>query len=428
MRWRVAGRDAIWLQDSASNLMVINAVFIADRIGVDELRDVFQRRLLDAGEGRTYARFRHRVVWAQGQPWWEEDPEFDLARQIIPASESIPTTEALRRFVAQEAGRPLPEDRPRWQLQVAPDFEGEGTAIVGRLHHSIGDGVSLVAAIFALMEEEIPTTTAERRALRPAGGAPRKTWATALAIPFAAPGVLIRRMLWAADRHALHGPPLTGEKQVAWTEPIDIGLIKDAKNRLGATVNDVLMACVSGALSRFLQRKGNELVRQLHVSMPVNIRSPNAPVTLENRFAAVPLQLPAGIPGLAERVSAVKAQMDALKRSVEPIVVYGIQGALLRILPQGMSRGLIDFLANKCTAVVTNLPGPQGAVSLAGHRVRSMMFWVPQRARIGLGISILSFAGKVQVGIIADRSLVPDVGEMVRDFQAEFEALRTIQG
>jgi len=160
----------------------------------------------------------------------------------------------------------------------------------------------------------------------------------------------------------------------------------------------------------------------------VNIRSPNAPVTLENRFAAVPLQLPAGIPGLAERVSAVKAQMDALKRSVEPIVVYGIQGALLRILPQGMSRGLIDFLANKCTAVVTNLPGPQGAVSLAGHRVRSMMFWVPQRARIGLGISILSFAGKVQVGIIADRSLVPDVGEMVRDFQAEFEALRTIQG
>ena len=426
MRLRVAGRDAIWLQDNASNLMVINAVFITDRVGVDEVRDAFQRRLLDAGGGRTYARFRQRVVWERGQPWWEEDPEFALARQIIPAPEPIHTTEALRQFVAREAARPLPEDRPRWQFLIAPDFEGDGTAIVGRLHHSIGDGVSLVAALFALMEEEIPTTTAERRALRPAGGVPRKSWTTALAIPFAAPGVLIRRLLWPADRHALHGPPLAGEKQVAWTEPMDIDVIKYAKNRLGATVNDVLMACVSGALSRFLQRRGGELVREFHVSMPVNIRPPNAPLELENRFAAVPLQLPAGIAGLAERVSAVKARMDALKRSVEPIVVYGIQGALLQLLPQRMSRGLIDFLANKCTAVVTNVPGPQGIVRLAGSLVRSMVFWVPQRARIGLGISVLSFAGKVQVGIIADRRVVSDVDELVADFEAEFEALRSL--
>jgi diacylglycerol O-acyltransferase len=142
----------------------------------------------------------------------------------------------------------------------------------------------------------------------------------------------------------------------------------------------------------------------------------------------VPLRLPAGLGGLPERVRAVKERMDALKRSVEPIVVYGIQGALLRLLPQGMSRGLIDFLANKCTAVVTNVPGPQGTLRLAGRRVRSMVFWVPQRARIGLGISILSFAGKFQVGIIADRSLVKDVAELVGDFEAEFEALRGLPG
>lgn len=424
MRRRVAARDAIWLQDNASNLMVINAVFITDRLSVDQVRDAFRRRLLEAGEGRTYARFRHRVAWVDGQPWWEDDPDFDLARQIIPAPEPIPNTEALRQFVAREAARPLPDDRPRWQLQVASDFEDQGTAIVGRLHHSIGDGVSLVAAIFALMEEEIPTTTAERRALRPAAGVPKRNWATALAIPLAAPGVLLRRMLWPADRHALHGPALAGEKQVAWTEPLDMDIVRNAKSRLGATVNDVLMACVSGALSRFLGRHGGELVRELHVSMPVNIRPPSAPLELENRFAAVPLQLPAGIEGLADRVGAVKARMDALKRSVEPIVVYGIQGALLRLLPQGMSRGLIDFLANKCTAVVTNVPGPQGIVRLAGRRVRSMVFWVPQRARIGLGISVLSFSGKVQVGIIADRRLVPKVDELVRDFEAEFDVLR----
>jgi len=428
MRQRVAGRDAIWLQDSASNLMVINAVFVTERLEVQELRDVFQRRLLDAGGGRPYAKFRHRLVWDRGTPWWEEDPAFDLARQIIPAPVPLPTADALRQFVAQEASRPLPEDRPRWQIQVASDYEGDGTALVARLHHSIADGVALVAAIFALMEEEIPTTTAERRALRPQAGVPRKSLLTRLAIPLAAPHVLLRRMLWPADRHGLHGPPLGGEKQVGWTSPMDIEVVKAAKNRLGATVNDVLMACVSGALSRFLARQGEDAVREFHVSMPVNIRPPNAPLTLENRFAAVPLRLPAGIAELRERVAAVKARMDALKRSVEPIVVYGIQGALLRVLPQGMSRGLIDFLANKCTAVVTNVPGPQGTLRLAGHRVKSIVFWVPQRARIGLGISILSFAGQFQVGVIADRRLVRDVGELIGDFEAEFEALRALPG
>jgi len=76
--------------------------------------------------------------------------------------------------------------------------------------------------------------------------------------------------------------------------------------------------------------------------------------------------------------------------------------------------------------VVTNVPGPQGIVRLAGSLVRSMVFWVPQRARIGLGISVLSFAGKVQVGIIADRRVVSDVDELVADFEAEFEALRSL--
>jgi hypothetical protein len=91
-----------------------------------------------------------------------------------------------------------------------------------------------------------------------------------------------------------------------------------------------------------------------------------------------------------------------------------------------VSRGLIDFLANKCTAVVTNVPGPQREISLAGRRVRSMMFWVPQRADIGVGISILSFAGKLQVGVVTDAVLVPDPQDLVRVFEEQFEALRRL--
>lgn len=425
---RVAGRDAVWLQDSATNLMVINGVLITDRIDLETLRATFQRRVLDVDGGRRFARFMHRVTWRGGTPWWETDPGFDIARQIIPASASdLTSLAALRQFVGARAAQPLPDDRPLWQFELVEEFEPGTSAMIVRIHHSIGDGMALLAVIFSLMDDATTTTeTGTPRAVRPAAGHLGKSLLRLVTLPLAAPGVLIRRLLWPRDSHALHGPKVSGVKNVAWTAPVELALFKEAKNRIGATVNDVLMACVSGALSRYLAEHAGEAVAKFHVSMPVNIRPPDAPLTLENRFAAVPLVLPAGIADIRDRVRAVKARMDALKTSVEPIVVYGIQGALLTLLPQAVSRGLIDFLANKCTAVVTNVPGPQRDLLLAGRPVRGLMFWVPQRADIGVGISILSYAGKVQVGIIADSELVSDAGDLVTAFEQEFEALRAV--
>jgi WS/DGAT/MGAT family acyltransferase len=429
MRQRVASNDAMWLQDTATNLMVINAIFTTDRLDLGTFRETFRQRVMEVDGGDRFARFRQRIAWEHGLAHWEEDPEFDLTRHIFRAPDpDLSTTPKLQAYVGAEASRPLPDDRPRWQFQVVEDFEEGATAFVVRIHHSIADGVALLTVIFSLMEE----MTAEHEAappkggIRPAAGAPGSGLLKALAIPLAAPGILLKRLLWVPDRHALHGPKISGRKQVAWTAPLDLAVVKAAKDRLGATVNDVLMAAVSGALSRYLERHAGQTLRRLLISMPVNVRPADEPLTLENRFAAVPLELPAGIVQIEERVRAVKARMDDLKQSVVPIVVYGLQRTLLTILPQSVSRGLIDFLANKCTAVVTNVPGPQRDIAVAGRRVRSMMFWVPQRADIGLGISILSFAGKVQVGVLADITLVPDANDVVRAFEEEFAALRTL--
>ena len=118
--------------------------------------------------------------------------------------------------------------------------------------------------------------------------------------------------------------------------------------------------------------------------------------------------------------------MDRLKCSPVPLVIYHLQRALLALLPNPPSRFIIDFLANKCSAVVTNIKGPARDLTLEGRRVRSIMFWVPQRARIGIGISILSFSGKVQVGVIADEALVPDPAALVQAFEEEFETLEVL--
>ncbi len=418
---RVASNDAMWLQESAENLMVINAVIVTDRLGVQTLRDLVRERVLEAEGGTRFARFRCRIAPVGGRLHWELDPDFDLARHIFAPIEEPATLEALQAYVGAQASRPLDPGRPRWEIHFVERFEDDASAMMIRIHHSIADGMALVAVMFALMEE---AAGEGQGSLRPSGGARGGGFAKALKIPLAAPGVLLSRLLWRPDRHALHGPRLSGLKRVAWTEPLDLRIVKAAKDRVGATVNDLLMASVSGAFSRCLEARSGQVLARLRVSMPVNVRPLDEPLVLENRFAAVPITLPAGPLEARERIRAVKACMDELKRSVAPVVVYGLQRAMLSCLPQGLSRGLIDFLANKCTAVVTNVPGPQREITLGGRRVRSMVFWVPQRADIGIGVSILSFAGKVQVGVLADTELLPDPRDLVGAFEAEFEALR----
>ena len=429
VRVRVSASDAIWLQETPENLMVINAVLILDRMDLGTLRRTFLERLLEGEPGRRLTRLRTRIVGRGAKAHWEADPDFHVDRQVFaPEGEEPATLDALQAFVGREASKPLPAERPPWQFQLVEHFEGDASALVVRIHHSIADGMALVSLMFTLMDPLGPDPEGCSLHLRPSGGSKAGSGITAaLRVGLGAPGVLLSRLLWRADSHALHGPKLSGRKLVAWTAPLDLRVVKAAKDRLGATVNDVLMASVSGALTRYLEPALGAALRDLRVSMPVNVRPLHEPLVLDNRFAAVPLRIPAGLMSLERRIELVKATLDDLKRSAAPVVVFGLQKALLAFLPEVASRGLIDFLANKCTAVVTNVPGPQQDISLAGRKVRGMLFWVPQRADIGIGISILSFAGKVQVGVMADASLMEDPRHLVHAFEAEFEALRRLE-
>jgi hypothetical protein len=144
---------------------------------------------------------------------------------------------------------------------------------------------------------------------------------------------------------------------------------------------------------------------------------------MENRFAAVPFDLPAHIADARDRLREVRRRMLAMKDSVEPIVVHLAQSLLTRALPPRASRWLIDVFANKCTCVLTNVPGPSHRITLAGRRIHDLMFWVPQRSRIGIGISLLSFSGTLRLGVISDAALMPDPQALVAAFDAELGEL-----
>jgi hypothetical protein len=421
----VAGRDGVWLQDSPSNLMVINSVLTLDRLDLDTLRELWQTRVMAAGDGRRYARFKKRVVRRGRKAYWQEDPDFALDRHIVIAdgAESLADRDRLQEYLGGLASQPLPEDRPRWQLLLIPDFGQEhGSAVVVRIHHCMGDGIGLVPVMFSLMD-----STPEGGMLMPAvidrAGKPPNKLALGLRTALVGPFLLASKLLWRRDRNPLHGPPLSGDKRVAWTPPFDLARVKAARHELGATVNDLLVACVAGGLRRYVRDGHGEELRRLRASMPVNIRSRFESLEMDNKFAAVLLPLAAELADARRRIDVTRAQMGRLKRSIEPYFTYVTVNVLQQLLPAAASRALIDFLANKCTCVLTNVPGPQTPVYLAGRRLRTWLFWVPQRADIGVGISILTLSGELRIGVLADTALIEDPQALAAAFEEELEEI-----
>jgi diacylglycerol O-acyltransferase / wax synthase len=199
--------------------------------------------------------------------------------------------------------------------------------------------------------------------------------------------------------------------------------VKAVSRALGCSINDVLLACVAGAIRSYLERRGEAVEGcELRAMVPVNLRDPASWKELGNKFGLVPLLLPVGIANPIARVFEVRSRMDELKKSYTPVLamlVLGVAGLAPRIVQQQA----LNYLACKGTAVMTNVPGPQQALYLAGARIERLLVWVPQSGDICVGVSILSYNGGVQFGLITDRSVCAEPQQIIDRFAPEFEKL-----
>ena len=212
-------------------------------------------------------------------------------------------------------------------------------------------------------------------------------------------------------------------KRVAWADAIPLDEVKAIGRALGGSVNDVLLSCVAGALGDYLRERGDETDGVvLRALVPVNLRPMEKAYKLGNQFGLVFLDLPIGIRNPVARLYAVRDNMSALKGSYQPVLALGILAAM-GAGPKVLQETLLAILARNASAVMTNVPGPQQPLWFAGARIDNLMFWVPQSGDIGIGASILSYDGKVQFGLIADRKLCPEPGRIVERFGREFESL-----
>ena len=464
MSTRFSSADAAWLHmDRPSNLMVINSVLLFDEpVDFSRVREIIQRRLVD-----VYPRFRQRAVESRlplRPPKWEDDPDFAIEHHLHHVALPAPGDDAaLQDFVGDVMTMPLDRSRPLWHTYMIDGY-GAGAAMICRMHHCIADGIALARVMLSLTDgapdgeitppddrydgndgndpddrNGVGASVADsvREAIddlaRFGVSAARQGTQIATSPSHAARlagviardgGTALRLLLTPADAAtAIKGDPGIS-RRVAWTEPIPLSGIKRIAHAHHTTVNDVLLAAVSGALRHYLQDRGGP-VAEIQAMVPFNLRPLDEPVPrkLGNRFGLVFLPLPVGTSGSYRRLVEVHRRMQEIKRGRDGAVSYGLL-SLTGLTPEPLERRIIDMFTAKTTAVMTNVPGPPAPVYVAGTPVRTVLFWAPTSGHMGMSVSIFSYRGEVTVGLMVDATLVPDPDHIAGRLAEELEALR----
>jgi WS/DGAT/MGAT family acyltransferase len=458
--------DNFWLcMDEPVNLMVITGFWeFSEPLDYNRLYATVEARLA------SFPRFRQRVVRPKtglGLPRWVDDRHYDLASHLHRVALPAPgDKKALSAMISNLMTTALDSAKPLWDIHLIENYKGTGCVLFFRLHHCIADGIALMHVLHSTADT-IPDapwpkpqtqekkrrdsraplfsfnsmistakdaiqrgsdiskkilTEVEKASANPTGL--KYLFKSIANLPTDVAGVLSKHTIMNSDPNTAFKGKLGVAKQVTWTDPIDLERVKKLGKAISsATLNDVLIATVTGSMRRYLKTRNtpiNEL--DLQVTIPVNVRKPGTEFELGNKFSLVFLKLPVYLEDPILRLKEVKRRMDNLKVSADPYVNFGLLSAI-GFLPATAAQKAAQFFGNKASGVMTNVPGPKNPLYFAGREISNIMFWVPRSGTVGLGISILSYNGRVSIGIASDKGLMPDPETFLEGFEDEFNYL-----
>ncbi len=418
--------DAAWYHiDGPANLAIVTGIALTKQpLDFGKVSRVFESRLLE------FERFRQRVVergLAIPTLEWQDMPDFDIGPHLRHIALPSPRDEkTLMALVNDLASLPLDRSRPLWQIHIV-DGVMEGSAMIFRYHHCIGDGTAMKTVTARLFDIKAAKTRRPTHPINPPPPPNRMNEPGLLGqaglVVKGAGALLLELVKWPDPPSPFKGEFSLGKK-VAWSKAVSLDQVKAIGAPTGAKVNDVLVSVATGALRNYLMQRGiNVQLSTLRAMVPVDLRAPKNQGELGNDFGLVILELPVEVASATKRLALTKARMDALKCSTEAIAMQFLFDLF------GRGPKLLEDLANqvfgsKASLVLTNVAGPNQPVLLAGVPVDRLMFCVPYPGvQLGLGLSILSYQGMVTMTVITDARLVPDPEKITKQFNRQFAAM-----
>jgi WS/DGAT/MGAT family acyltransferase len=440
----------MWDVEMPTSLVTITGMMtFKGKIDRKKVLAVLQERLL------KFERFHKKVIIKKGNPHWHPDEDFDLESHVhhivLPGKG---THKVLQQTISDLMSEPLNYAKPLWQVHLIDNYNG-GSAIVWRLHHAIADGIALVKVIFSLTgssaKESLdlhlkPISSASKNKgkgfdkvlenllhkgedlFEEAGHLIREphllqdtlqnTWDTSKEI--------VNLFMGKALKKSLYKGTLSASKIAAWSVDLPLQEVKELRSHYETTINDVLLALVTGALRKHLLHHGEKPQEGLRVVIPVNLRKKDDIIKMHNDIGMLSIELPVHLPSAAKRLHFIREKTQMLKHSIEPLLVNKLLEAVADYLPAFSKQKFADFMGSKIAAVVTNVPGPNHPVYLAGKKAEDILFWIPHTTPLGIGVSLMSYNNKVYLGVVTDKKVVDDPDFITKAFEAELRSMNRV--
>lgn len=435
----------MWDVNTPNSLVTITGMMTFDKkLSKKKLTEIIESRLL------LYERFHKKVILKNNQPMWHVDEAFNLASHIHHIALPLHGDDKmLQEVISDLISQPLDESKPLWQVHLIDNYKG-GSAVLWRLHHAIADGIALIKVVFSLtgsnraasllldLPDERRTTekhtlsediselmhtgkdifhNAQELIKHPAQlkDTLNESWNITKELG--------RLFFGESVSGTIYKGALGYSKKAAWSEPLSLIEIKKIGKKHKATVNDILLALITGALRRHLIKHKQALDKCIRVVVPVNLRKKEERIRIHNKIGMLSVELPVHIKDSTGRINYIKEKTELLKHSIEPVLIYNLLNILADVVPSSLEQKFSDFIGTKIAGVVTNVPGPKDQIYLAGQKVKDIMFWVPQTSPLGIGVSIISYNNKVCLGIVTDQNLVKDPDEIIKGYYKEFETM-----
>ncbi len=449
---RLSALDAsfLHLEDASAHMHVASVMlFEGDPPSHGELVEAVERRL------HLVPRYRQRlasVPLGQGRPKWVDDPRLNLEYHVRATALPPPGTEQqLRALAGRVFSQPLDRDKPLWELWLAEGLEGGRFALLSKTHHALVDGVGgvdLVTVLFDSSPEPAAPADPGRSWLPrplPSGvellgealverTAPREVQRTARALLRTPRGVVtgVRdravsagALSWAGVKPAPPSPynrPISPHRRFTWVRT-SLDDFKAIKDELGGTVNDVVVATVTGALGRHLRRRGIRTdAIELQGLIPLSVQDAEDG---RSRVEAIHAPLPVWCQDPADRLELVHEELKDLKAEGGAIgaeVISDMGGFAAATI---MGQAARAFTRRRYfNVVVTNVPGPQNPLYLLGRELDDCFPMIPLARNQGLGVAILSYNGLLNFGLVGDYDIMFDLEDFAEDVLLSLEELR----
>jgi WS/DGAT/MGAT family acyltransferase len=421
-------------------------------IAIDRIRIGVEASLAES------PRFRQKLAQIPliDSPVWIDDERFNLHYHVRHTALPKPgSLRQLKRLVGRITSQKLDRSKPLWEFWFVEGLEDGRFALIGKAHHAMVDGISGFDLLARMMRlDPDPTVKPAKRWIPrpppPAAKLLADEAARRAGLPFelagagvralASPGASLEKLRDAsgalfealtANLRPATPTPLNVDigpyRRFDWTR-LDLAAVKEVKQRLGGTVNDVVLACVSGAIRRFLLQRGLDLSElSFRALVPVSVRAAGDRSAQGNRVVSVFAELPVGEPDLRTRLARVVETTQKLKGSRQ---AQGVE--IFEEVADRTFQGLFVSVARRAAVqttynmVVTNVPGPQTPVWLLGAKMEEIYPLVPVFVGQALGVALFSYEGALYWGFNADWDSLPDLHDIPGWVDEEFEGLRKL--